>query len=115
MSVNAVITITISLRRNTFRNGAVKALYWTGNQSALAASNWIFDQVSFALIFFTMEMGIFSRKANIKERRERGGKEKISKEEVVGEKRGRDMQGNCERREKQRNLGNWRRGHLMAE
>merc|ERR1719365_333135 len=26
------------------RNGAVKALYWTGNQSALAASNWIFDQ-----------------------------------------------------------------------
>ena len=28
------------------RNGAVKALYWTGNQSALAASNWIFDQVS---------------------------------------------------------------------
>ena len=54
MSVNAVITITISLRRNTFRNGAVKALYWTGNQSALAASNWIFDQVSFALIFFTV-------------------------------------------------------------
>ena len=37
--------ITISLRLNTFRNGAVKALYWTGNQSALAASNWIFDQV----------------------------------------------------------------------
>ena len=26
------------------RNGAVKALYWTGNHSALAASNWIFDQ-----------------------------------------------------------------------
>jgi len=26
------------------RNGAVKALYWTGNMSALAASNWIFDQ-----------------------------------------------------------------------
>jgi hypothetical protein len=26
------------------RNGAVKALYWTGNNSALAASNWIFDQ-----------------------------------------------------------------------
>jgi len=26
------------------RNGAVKALYWTGNVSALAASNWIFDQ-----------------------------------------------------------------------
>ena len=26
------------------RNGAIKALYWTGNQSALAASNWIFDQ-----------------------------------------------------------------------
>jgi len=26
------------------RNGAVKALYWTGNKSALAASNWIFDQ-----------------------------------------------------------------------
>ena len=24
----------------------MKALYWTGNQSALAASNWIFDQVS---------------------------------------------------------------------
>ena len=27
------------------RNGAVKALYWTGNQSVVAASNWIFDQV----------------------------------------------------------------------
>jgi len=26
------------------RNGAVKALYWTGNKSAVAASNWIFDQ-----------------------------------------------------------------------
>lgn len=26
------------------KNGAIKALYWTGNQSALAASNWIFDQ-----------------------------------------------------------------------
>jgi len=26
------------------RNGAVKALYWTGNHSALSASNWIFDQ-----------------------------------------------------------------------
>jgi hypothetical protein len=26
------------------RNGAVKALYWTGNHSALAATNWIFDQ-----------------------------------------------------------------------
>jgi len=26
------------------RNGAIKALYWTDNQSALAASNWIFDQ-----------------------------------------------------------------------
>jgi len=26
------------------RNGAVKALYWTGNKSALTASNWIFDQ-----------------------------------------------------------------------
>lgn len=26
------------------KNGAIKALYWTGNQSTLAASNWIFDQ-----------------------------------------------------------------------
>jgi len=26
------------------RNGATKALYWTGNKSAVAASNWIFDQ-----------------------------------------------------------------------
>ena len=26
------------------RNGAIKALYWTGNHSALTASNWIFDQ-----------------------------------------------------------------------
>ena len=26
------------------RNGAIKSLYWTGNQSPLAASNWIFDQ-----------------------------------------------------------------------
>jgi len=26
------------------RNGAIKALYWTGNKSAVAASNWIFDQ-----------------------------------------------------------------------
>ena len=30
--------------KSLFRNGAVKALYWTGNKSALAASNWIFDQ-----------------------------------------------------------------------
>lgn len=26
------------------RNGATKALYWTGNKSSVAASNWIFDQ-----------------------------------------------------------------------
>ena len=27
------------------RNCAVKALYWTANHSALAASNWIFDEL----------------------------------------------------------------------
>ncbi len=44
MSFFPFFLVTQIMDMGICRNGAVKALYWTGNNSALAASNWIFDQ-----------------------------------------------------------------------